>query len=92
MKRKIKLFTVALTLCVGGFWNVGDVYKSQDDGNSHCASMKDNPTCRNYGSGKNCDCKREPDENGECPAEGVGCQNHCCRKKCACLHGKCTPT
>src|SRR5262245_4823374 len=61
------------------------------DGNSHCGSMKDNPDCINFGAKKNCDCQREPDENGVCPEEGTGCKNHCCRKKCHCNHSKCTP-
>lgn len=59
------------------------------DPSSHCAAMKSNPECRNYGDAKNCSCVREKGPDGKCPTEGAGCTNHCCRNKCRCHHPTC---
>lgn len=65
------------------------VQQDPSPGDSHCPQMKDNPACINWGEGANCKCTREPTEDGECPLEGEGCKNHCCRSKCRCWHPKC---
>lgn len=75
----LKRATLILFLCIGIVgMSLSGPTKMQDP-DSHCAAMKSNPECRNYGDKKNCDCKRERGEDGKCPQEGTGCENHCCR-------------